>query len=150
MGPLALLDLIGLDTSLSILEVLHGEFGGSRYVPAAAAAPAGQRGRTGRKAGRGIYDYASKDGQAVRERGTGAAPRRSATVTLIGSGSPAEAELASAAAAAGINVTRNPAHASDLVVIAAAPDERVLPTALEAGRPEQRSGCTSRPRVSRR
>ena len=34
MGPLALLDLIGLDTSLSILEVLAGELGGSRYPPA--------------------------------------------------------------------------------------------------------------------
>ena len=32
MGPLALLDLIGLDTSLSIMEVLRGEFGGPRYA----------------------------------------------------------------------------------------------------------------------
>ena len=34
MGPLALLDLIGLDTSLAILEVLEHEFGGSRFTPA--------------------------------------------------------------------------------------------------------------------
>jgi 3-hydroxybutyryl-CoA dehydrogenase len=158
MGPLALLDLIGLDTSLSILEVLHAELGGSRYLPAALLRRLVTAGRTGRKAGRGIYDYAAsgtdRNGAGVPAGGYGGssprADRRAAgpgggaagtaaaapgTVTLIGSGSPAEAELASAAAAAGINVTRNPAHASDLVVIAAAPDERVLPTALETGRP---------------
>src|SRR5262249_40020000 len=45
-----------------------------------------------------------------------------------------------AAAPAGINITRNPAHASDLVVIAAAPDQRVLPTAVEAGRAEETVG----------
>jgi 3-hydroxybutyryl-CoA dehydrogenase len=136
MGPLALLDLIGLDTSLSILEVLHGEFGGSRYVPAARLRRLVSAGRTGRKAGRGIYDYA-KDGQEGNGGGAASPP---STVTLIGTSSPAEAELASAAAAAGINVTRNPAHPSDLVVIAAAPDQRVLPTAVEAGRAEQTVG----------
>ena len=55
-------------------------------------------------------------------------------------GGDAQATAIYAAAAAGINVTRNPAHASDLVVIAAAPDERVLPTALETGRPEHTVG----------
>ncbi len=135
MGPLALLDLIGLDTSLSILEVLHGELGGTRHVPAALLRRLVTAGRTGRKAGRGIYDYAASGAD-----GNGAGTPPPGTVTLIGSGSPAEAELASAAAAAGINVTRNPAHASDLVVIAAAPDERVLPTALETGRPEHAVG----------
>jgi 3-hydroxybutyryl-CoA dehydrogenase len=34
MGPLTLLDLIGLDTSLAVLEVLQAEFGGTRYAPA--------------------------------------------------------------------------------------------------------------------
>jgi 3-hydroxybutyryl-CoA dehydrogenase len=135
MGPLALLDLIGLDTSLSILEVLHGELGGSRYVPAPLLRRLVSAGRTGRKTGRGIYDYA-----AGGTEGTEAAAPPPSTVTLIGSGGSAEAELASAAATAGINVTRNPAHPSDLVVIAAAPDQRVLPTALEAGRAEQTVG----------
>ena len=57
MGPLALLDLIGLDTSLSILEVLHGEFGTARYKPAPLLRRLTDAGRTGRKAGRGIYEY---------------------------------------------------------------------------------------------
>ncbi|HEY7147709.1 MAG TPA: 3-hydroxyacyl-CoA dehydrogenase NAD-binding domain-containing protein [Streptosporangiaceae bacterium] len=68
MGPLALLDLIGLDTSLSILDVLHGEFGGTRY----AAAPLLRRlvaaGLTGRKAGRGVYDYSA--GRAAGQPGS--------------------------------------------------------------------------------
>lgn len=135
MGPLALLDLIGLDTSLSILEVLHAEFGGSRYVPAPLLRRLVDAGRIGRKAGRGIYDYAAQDAESAPDDTAGAVPGP-ATVTLIGPGGSAEAELASAAAAAGVNVTRNPAHASDLVVIAARPDERVLPAAVQAGRAE--------------
>jgi 3-hydroxybutyryl-CoA dehydrogenase len=131
MGPLALLDLIGLDTSLSILEVLHGEFGGSRYVPAPLLRRLVAAGRTGRKSGQGIYQYPAadtpQDGNALAEPGP-------STVTLIGPGGAQEAELASAAAAAGVNITRNPAHPSDLVVIAATPDQRVLPAAIETGR----------------
>jgi 3-hydroxybutyryl-CoA dehydrogenase len=137
MGPLALLDLIGLDTSLSILEVLHAEFGGSRY----AAAPLLRRlvaaGRTGRKAGHGIYDYAAAQPD---QDGNAASPPSPSTVTLIGSGGTAQAELASAAAAAGVNITRNAQHPSELVVIAAGPDERVLPAAVAAGRPAQSVG----------
>jgi 3-hydroxybutyryl-CoA dehydrogenase len=135
MGPLALLDLIGLDTALSILDVLHAEFGASRYVPAALLRRLAHAGRTGRKAGRGIYDYAGAAPGPGPADGADAVPAP-ATMTLIGPGGSAEAELASAAAAAGVNVTRNPAHASDLIVIAATPDERVLPTAVAAGRAE--------------
>ena len=58
MGPLALLDLIGLDTSLSIMDVLHARI---RPDPVHArrrcCAASTDAGRTGRKAGRGIYDY---------------------------------------------------------------------------------------------
>jgi 3-hydroxybutyryl-CoA dehydrogenase len=139
MGPLALLDLIGLDTSLSILEVLHGEFGGSRYAPAPLLRRLTDAGRTGRKAGRGIYNYAASAADAD-SGGNGVTPTGASTVTLIGSGGAAEAELASAAAAAGINVTRNPAHQSDLVLIAAAPDEQVLPAAVATGRASQAVG----------
>ena len=142
MGPLALLDLIGLDTSLSILEVLGGEFGGSRYAPAALLRRLVSSGRTGRKSGEGIYRYRDAAGtqdDSARE-GNGAVGPVPSTVTLISSVRAADAELASAAAAAGVNITRNPAHASDLVVIAAAPDERVLPTAVEVGRAAQAVG----------
>jgi 3-hydroxybutyryl-CoA dehydrogenase len=140
MGPLALLDLIGLDTSLSVLEVLHGEFGGSRYAPAPLLRRLTDAGRTGRKAGRGIYDYAGADPADPGSARNGPGSPVPSTITLIGPAGAAEAELASAAAAAGINIRRNPAHPSDLVVITAAPDERVLPAAVEAGRADQAVG----------
>ena len=58
MGPLALLDLVGLDTSLSILDALYTEFADPNY----AAVPLLRRmvaaGQLGRKSGRGFYDYA--------------------------------------------------------------------------------------------
>ena len=63
MGPLTLLDLIGLDTSLSIMEVLREEFGGPRYTPAPLLRRLVAAGRTGRKSGRGLYEYA--DGKPV-------------------------------------------------------------------------------------
>jgi 3-hydroxybutyryl-CoA dehydrogenase len=140
MGPLALLDLIGLDTSLSIMEVLHAEFGLLRYVPAPLLRRLVDAGRTGRKVSRGIYEYA--DGAAVSEDSDGNGDGSSApdTVTLIGSGDDAEAELATALASAGINVTRNAAHPTELVLIAASAGQPVLPAALAAGRPEQSVG----------
>ena len=57
MGPLALLDLVGLDTSVSILDALYAEFGDPNY----AAVPTMRRmvaaGHLGRKAKRGFYEY---------------------------------------------------------------------------------------------
>ena len=58
MGPLALLDLVGLDTSLAILDALYTEFRDPNY----AAVPLLRRmvaaGHLGRKSGRGFYEYA--------------------------------------------------------------------------------------------
>jgi 3-hydroxybutyryl-CoA dehydrogenase len=57
MGPLALLDLVGLDTSLAILDALYNEFRDPNY----AAVPLLRRmvtaGHLGRKSGQGFYDY---------------------------------------------------------------------------------------------
>ncbi len=57
MGPLAVLDLVGLDTSLAILETLHAEHGdpGCRPVPLLRRMVAA--GHLGRKAGKGFYSY---------------------------------------------------------------------------------------------
>ena len=57
MGPLTLLDLIGLDTDLSVLEVLQAEFGGNRYAPAPLLRRLCDARLLGRKSGRGFYDY---------------------------------------------------------------------------------------------
>jgi 3-hydroxybutyryl-CoA dehydrogenase len=144
MGPLALLDLIGLDTSLSILDVLHAEFGLPRYRATPLLRRLVSAGWTGRKAGRGIYSYS--DGRIAPAGGLGGdgtGPTRGAmpdTVTVIGSADEREADLASALASAGLNVTRNAAHPSDLVLIVAEPGKSVLPAALAAGRPDQAVG----------
>lgn len=57
MGPLALADLIGLDVCLSILEVLHREFGDDKYRPAPMWRQLVSAGRLGRKSGIGFHEY---------------------------------------------------------------------------------------------
>jgi len=58
MGPLTLADLIGLDVCLSIMEVLHYDFGDDKYRPAPLLRRMVAAGRLGRKSGRGFLDYA--------------------------------------------------------------------------------------------
>jgi 3-hydroxybutyryl-CoA dehydrogenase len=58
MGPLALADLIGLDTCVAIMEVLHEGLGDPKYAPCPLLRRYVAAGRLGRKSGRGFYDYA--------------------------------------------------------------------------------------------
>jgi 3-hydroxybutyryl-CoA dehydrogenase len=57
MGPLALADLIGLDTCVAILEVLRDGLGDERYEPAGVLREHVAAGRLGRKSGQGFYKY---------------------------------------------------------------------------------------------
>jgi len=60
MGPLELLDLVGLDTSLSILEALYAEFNDPNYSPAPLLRRMVTAERLGRKTGVGFYEYTKK------------------------------------------------------------------------------------------
>ena len=60
MGPLELLDLVGLDTSLAILEALYAEFKDPNYAPAPLLRRMVSAERFGRKTGAGFYDYHRK------------------------------------------------------------------------------------------
>ena len=57
MGPFALLDLVGLDTSLAILEALYAEFADPNFAPVPLLRRMVTAGQLGRKSGSGFYDY---------------------------------------------------------------------------------------------
>jgi len=57
MGPLALADLIGLDTCVAIMEVLHEGLGDEKYAPCPLLLEHVEQGRLGRKSGQGFFGY---------------------------------------------------------------------------------------------
>jgi 3-hydroxybutyryl-CoA dehydrogenase len=59
MGPLALADFIGLDTCLSILNVLHSGLGDPKYRPCPLLRKYVEAGHFGKKAGRGVFAYSA-------------------------------------------------------------------------------------------
>ena len=60
MGPLTLLDFVGLDTTLSIANIMYEEFRERRFAPPPLLRRMVLAGRLGRKSGRGFYDYEEK------------------------------------------------------------------------------------------
>jgi 3-hydroxybutyryl-CoA dehydrogenase len=60
MGPFELVDLVGLDTRLSILEYLHRSLG-DKYRPSPLLVQYVKAGRLGRKSGRGVYEYPERE-----------------------------------------------------------------------------------------
>jgi 3-hydroxybutyryl-CoA dehydrogenase len=57
LGPLALADLIGLDTCVAIMKVLQNGFGDDKYAPAPLLENYVEQGKLGRKSGEGFYIY---------------------------------------------------------------------------------------------
>jgi 3-hydroxybutyryl-CoA dehydrogenase len=60
MGPLELADFIGLDTCLSVMQVLHEGLADTKYRPCPLLVKYVEAGWLGRKAGKGFYDYEGK------------------------------------------------------------------------------------------
>ena len=61
MGPLELADFIGLDTCLSIMQVIHKELGDSKFRPCPLLSKFVEAGRLGRKTKIGFYDYSGQE-----------------------------------------------------------------------------------------
>ncbi|WP_374984967.1 3-hydroxyacyl-CoA dehydrogenase family protein [Streptomyces fradiae] len=97
MGPLALLDLIGVDTARTVLEAMYAESRDRLHAPAPILKQLAEAGLTGRKAGRGFYTYAAPDSaETVPDALTpspggegGAQPREVRSVGVAGSGTMA-------------------------------------------------------------
>ena len=66
MGPLELADFIGLDTCLAIMQVLHDGLADTKYRPCPLLVKYVEAGWTGRKSGRGFYDYTGDTPVATR------------------------------------------------------------------------------------
>lgn len=65
MGPIALTDLVGIDTFLGIMDAIHSQFDAPRFAPRPILSQLALAGFTGRKAGRGFYTYASEGSSTV-------------------------------------------------------------------------------------
>ncbi|WP_411142083.1 3-hydroxyacyl-CoA dehydrogenase family protein [Streptomyces sp. x-80] len=97
MGPLALLDLIGVDTARTVLEAMYAESRDRLHAPAPILGQLAEAGLTGRKSGRGFYTYRAPGTAAVvpdaaspaGEVGPGAAGRPVRGVGVAGSGTMA-------------------------------------------------------------
>jgi 3-hydroxybutyryl-CoA dehydrogenase len=96
MGPLALLDLIGLDTAYEILDALYRQSRDRRHAPVPLLKQMITAGLLGRKSGRGFYTYEGEDSSTVvpdaatpPKEEVGAQPRSIGTVGVAGTGTMA-------------------------------------------------------------
>jgi 3-hydroxybutyryl-CoA dehydrogenase len=110
MGPLALLDLIGLDTAYQILDTMYRQSRDRLHAPAPILKQMVTAGLRGRKTGRGFYTYAAPNSPEVVDDGADASgdasvtPRPVQSVGVIGSGTMATG-IAEVLAKGGFDVT---------------------------------------------
>jgi 3-hydroxybutyryl-CoA dehydrogenase len=107
MGPLALMDLIGIDTAYEILDTMYEESRNRRHAPSPVIRQMTTAGLLGRKSGRGFYTYAGRDSAEVvpddrtpTPGGAAEGAREVRTVGVVGSGQAAD-DLAVAFASGG-------------------------------------------------
>ncbi|MFF1350671.1 3-hydroxyacyl-CoA dehydrogenase family protein [Streptomyces sp. NPDC058322] len=110
MGPLALLDLIGIDTARTVLEAMYAESRDRLHAPAPVLRQLSEAGLTGRKSGRGFYTYEGPGSKTVvpdaltpGDDATAAAGRTVRSVGVAGSGTMASG-IAEVFAKAGYDV----------------------------------------------
>jgi 3-hydroxybutyryl-CoA dehydrogenase len=108
MGPLALLDLIGLDSAYEILETMYRQSRDHLHAPAPILKQLVTAGFLGRKSGRGFYTYAEPDSSKIIDVATptlpeGVSPRPVRRIGVIGSGTMA-AGMAQVCASRGMDV----------------------------------------------
>ncbi|WUH22126.1 3-hydroxybutyryl-CoA dehydrogenase [Streptomyces sp. NBC_00448] len=151
MGPLALLDLIGVDTATTVLEAMYEASRDRLHAPAPVLRQLTAAGLLGRKSGRGFYSYESPgsgavvpDAETPRKRGGGAQGRTVHTVGVAGSGTMATG-IAEVFAKAGFEVAlaaRTPEKAARaLARLTASLDRSVAKGRLTA---EQRDAAVAR------
>jgi 3-hydroxybutyryl-CoA dehydrogenase len=109
MGPLALLDLIGLDSAANIMERMYEHFGSVRHAPRSYVRHLKAAGYTGRKAGRGFYEHGNGDDPGFTADQSGRVPLDPdavagwATIGVAGTGTMATG-IAEVCARAGYDV----------------------------------------------
>ena len=137
MGPLALLDLIGLDSAYEILETMYAQSRDHRHAPAPLLKQYVTAGLLGRKTGRGIYTYAAPDSSEVVPDGaspqqSSAPPREVRRVGVVGTGTMASG-IVEVCAKAGYDVVVR-ARGEDKVAAVLARVQGSLDKALQRGK----------------
>jgi 3-hydroxybutyryl-CoA dehydrogenase len=136
MGPLALLDLIGLDTALQILETMYGETGDRLHAPAPLLRQLVVAGLLGRKSGRGFHSYQPPGSAPAASNGvrTSLEPARGREVSRVGFVVAPDAGLAAELADAGVDVVEDLADVD--LVLASRSAVPVVEQAIGTPRPE--------------
>jgi 3-hydroxybutyryl-CoA dehydrogenase len=138
MGPIALLDLIGLDSTYEILDAMYRQFRETMYAPSPLIKQLMTAGFLGRKSGRGFYEYEEQGSSRVKEQGSHGrhVPDTAAShirkIGVLGSGTMANG-IAEVAAKAGYSVVLR-ARTKQRVSESMAAVEKSLAKAVQRGK----------------
>ncbi|MET3986838.1 3-hydroxyacyl-CoA dehydrogenase NAD-binding domain-containing protein [Streptomyces sp. PvR034] len=153
MGPLALLDLIGVDTARTVLEAMYASSGDRLHAPAPILGHLAEAGLTGRKSGRGFYTYEAqgspvivRDLQTPLDGSVIASSRPVSTVGVAGSGTMASG-IAQVFAQAGYSVVLA-ARSQDKADAAKAAIGKSLARAVDKGRLTAEAAARTLERIS--